>query len=500
MSIPDPSATSGVSGWIATSATAWGDPSVLQIWIAPKYSRLYDKLDGASVGQYPHVGSVVIMSTGITDNYLLEHEVGHYFSLKHTFQVDQNMPGYHPETGADIDIADRWDQIFCVGAGAPFSFISKPSAATVSTYCNIPEVRIDRKHCYHFYDRISCEFTPGYIFMTGDEEMKGISLYEHLREAGDWVTAFPFTMNAMSYRTDFESFPVPGTPLPARISTHISESQGEIIRAFLDHGTSYPVTDPSPVALFAAMGFQDPRTQRGLLATNTWNWKSVPGSIRDIAAGSNGTVWSIRSSDGRPQRWDYEQESWVPGPAPVSGTRTTLDAVRIGIAGEDDVWAIDSSNNIYRLNSAGSGTWDTITGKAIDVSGGRTAGSVWVLGHTGIPHFWTGSSWTSSPGILADRIAVAEDNSPIVAEKGGGDIYRLGASSVWTAMGGSARDVGASANGQLFVIGYGSGYTFIWDPEQETWVFQSAHPADNVAVSDWGVPWVGGASGAWAQL
>ncbi|MEM9696816.1 MAG: hypothetical protein AAGA56_30045 [Myxococcota bacterium] len=67
-------------------------------------------------------------------------------------------------------------------------------------------------------------------------------------------------------------------------------------------------------------------------------------------------------------------------------------------------------------------------------------------------------------------------------------------------MGGSARDVGASANGQLFVIGYGSGYTFIWDPEQETWVFQSAHPADNVAVSDWGVPWVGGASGAWAQL
>src|SRR5262249_26286183 len=100
-------------------------------------------------------------------------------------------------------------------------------------------------------------------------------------------------------------------------------------------------------------------------------------------------------------------------------------------------------------------TWGKLPGLARDIGAGAD-GSVWVIGtnpvgNDGVGDFrWTGSDWEAIDGGGV-RIDVDEGGNPWVVNSGGQIFRRI--NDRWQLLPGLARDIGAGADGSVWVIG-----------------------------------------------
>jgi hypothetical protein len=160
-------------------------------------------------------------------------------------------------------------------------------------------------------------------------------------------------------------------------------------------------------------------------------WQQMPGSARDIAVSSNGSIWVVGWStsdlrcrpnpcDGGIYRWTGSAWQQMPG----SANRITVDQW-------DDPWVVTSGGGISHWTGS---AWQQLPGAATDIacgSGNAYHADCWVTGTDGGIYHWhsTGSpfthvesgSWEAVPGS-AVTITVGPSHNPWVAN-GGGSIF-----------------------------------------------------------------------------
>lgn len=177
-------------------------------------------------------------------------------------------------------------------------------------------------------------------------------------------------------------------------------------------------------------------------------WTLLPGTARDLGVGSDGSVWEIGTnpvgagSDFGVRNWNRAVWNAVDG-----------GGVRIAVGSDGNPWIVNSAGQIYRrLNN----TWTIQPGLAKDIGAG-TNGAVWAIGTTPVgagSDFnvlrWNGASWDNVDGGGV-RIAVAPDGNAWMINSAG-NIYRR-QNDAWVLLPGLAKDIGAGANGSVWVIG-----------------------------------------------
>ncbi len=110
--------------------------------------------------------------------------------------------------------------------------------------------------------------------------------------------------------------------------------------------------------------------------------------------------------------------------------------------------------------------WQQLPGRAKDIGGGAD-GSVWIIGENESIYRWNedGYAWERASGT-AVRIAVLADGTPVVVNKKD-EIYKRRGGN-WQQLPGRARDIGAGADGSLWIIGDNKGI-YQWNEDAYAW-------------------------------
>lgn len=172
-----------------------------------------------------------------------------------------------------------------------------------------------------------------------------------------------------------------------------------------------------------------------------WVWQATPGSASAIAAGADGSVWSLATAhvNGGHMVQKWNGTGWV---------TQTGSAVRIAVDAAGWPWVVNDSGTIFHLTSAG---WQQIAGAASDIACGPD-GSVWCLGVASVPGGhpvlrWNGTGWAPMTGG-AVRIAIGADGLPW-AVNDAGNLFRMNAdATTWTGLPGDGTAIGIGANGE----------------------------------------------------
>jgi hypothetical protein len=211
------------------------------------------------------------------------------------------------------------------------------------------------------------------------------------------------------------------------------------------------------------------------------SWKLLPGAAMDIGA-SAGATYVIGTN---PVGGGYGIYKWNG----ASWTNISGGAVRVDVENNGNPWVVNSVGEIFKREG---NAWKKLPGRAKDIGIGAE-GSVYVIGTTpesggyGI-YKWNGADWTKINGG-AVRITVDNTGTPWIVNSAG-TIYKRNGNS-WSVMPGSARDIGAGANGSVFVIGNKvvSGGHSIHQWSGSDWV-EVPGGAEFVDVGTGGSPWV----------
>lgn len=219
--------------------------------------------------------------------------------------------------------------------------------------------------------------------------------------------------------------------------------------------------DTAKIFDFVVRVLSAPKRETGL------GWEYIGGNGVDIGGvDGDGTAWFVSNLPVPGGYRVYSCSAGFFGGQPFVATAagcTNLSAG--GPPGQRQVWLVNSFNDIYYLDGAGS--WTHLpTGKAEDIGVGAD-GSIWITGTDGGAYRWTGERWQSdgwvSDVVKGNRVAVEPNGCPWVVT-GSGAVWRRGTSGQWAKLRdpGSAYDVGVGAGGQVFIVSrqaQGSGYT-----------------------------------------
>ena len=115
------------------------------------------------------------------------------------------------------------------------------------------------------------------------------------------------------------------------------------------------------------------------------HWKLMPGEAVDIAAGANGSVWSV-GADQNVYKWSGS--NWTK----VSG----IKALRIDVGPWGYAWVVTPDNSMYRWNGEG---WDKLPGQGVDIGVGSD-GSAWMVDTKGLVFKWNGVGWDNVKAAL----------------------------------------------------------------------------------------------------
>jgi hypothetical protein len=259
----------------------------------------------------------------------------------------------------------------------------------------------------------------------------------------------------------------------------------------------------------------------GIVMVSGQPWTRVPGSLRCVSVGTDGTVWGVGNND---EIYRRSGSSWtrMPGahhqvsigdPANVWGTNDKDEIYRwngintwvrvagtfkeVSAGGDGSVWAINNDGEIYRYLS--NDVWVRMPGSLTQISVGN-ASSIWGVNGDEI-YRWNGTSWTRVPGKLK-QVAAAFDGSVFGINKSN-EIYRYLGNDNWQQIPGSLRQIsalsalllwGVSTNDAVYTGGASSGLDFssaeqakITSEVIEALTFlASAEPVANVTfVYDW---------------
>ena len=110
--------------------------------------------------------------------------------------------------------------------------------------------------------------------------------------------------------------------------------------------------------------------------------------------------------------------------------------------------------------------WQQLPGRAKDIGAGAD-GSVWIIGENESIYRWNEDAyaWERASGT-AERIAVLADGTPVVVNSKNEVYKRRGGN--WQQLPGRARDIGAGADGSLWIIGDNKG-VYKWNEDAYAW-------------------------------
>ncbi|MEV7297687.1 tectonin domain-containing protein, partial [Streptomyces microflavus] len=114
-------------------------------------------------------------------------------------------------------------------------------------------------------------------------------------------------------------------------------------------------------------------------------YSPVPGSLADIGAAADGTVWGVNAS-GKIYRYAGDQNDKNHWPE-IPGNLT-----RIAAGSRTNVWGVNSGGNIYSFSgfdTRASSPWNQITGSLADI-GAAADGTVWGVNAAGNIYCYTG--------------------------------------------------------------------------------------------------------------
>jgi hypothetical protein len=203
-------------------------------------------------------------------------------------------------------------------------------------------------------------------------------------------------------------------------------------------------------------------------------WEQVPGEASAIAVGANGDVWAIgtiRESGGYGvYHWDGLQFEKAKG---IAGVRVAVD--RRGFP-----WVVDSFNNVRRWNGR---YWQNLPGWGKDVAVGAN-GTVWSVGLEGGLYEFRGARFEKRfPGRF-ERIGVAPDGEPWpIDEKQ--ELVRPGANGFESVRSGTA-DIVIAPEGTPWVLD-GGGLLYSLDPTG-LWTRREGRFKE-VAIGPYGQAW-----------
>ena len=110
--------------------------------------------------------------------------------------------------------------------------------------------------------------------------------------------------------------------------------------------------------------------------------------------------------------------------------------------------------------------WQELPGRAKDIGAGAD-GSVWIIGDNQSPYSWNDDAYARQQASgTAMRIAVLSDGNPVIVNAKN-EVFRLRGQN-WQQLPGRAIDIGAGADGSIWIIGQ-NGSVYSWNDEGYAW-------------------------------
>lgn len=153
-----------------------------------------------------------------------------------------------------------------------------------------------------------------------------------------------------------------------------------------------------------------------------WNngWNNLPGWARDIAIGTDGSVWIVgtNTTNGGYGLWRWESGGYWDMPYGGGGVHIAVDS-------SGQPWVVNSGHQIWHHTAQG---WIQAPGSAYDIGAGGQ-GSVWVIGTNASTYgygiwSWNGGGWSPVDGA-AVAIGVAPSGMPWVINNQGAVYERV---------------------------------------------------------------------------
>lgn len=164
-------------------------------------------------------------------------------------------------------------------------------------------------------------------------------------------------------------------------------------------------------------------------------WQQVPGGLKHVSVGADGTVWGVNANDDiwrGTGNFGWEQ---MPG---------KLKQISVGSA--TDVWGVNSNDDIYRWQGSG---WHQVPGKLKHVSVARD-GTVWgVNGNDDIWRWLGGGSWEQIGGKLKQ---ISVGSRTLVWGVNAADDIFVRRGDHWMQIGGKLKHVSVAADGSVWGV------------------------------------------------
>lgn len=187
-------------------------------------------------------------------------------------------------------------------------------------------------------------------------------------------------------------------------------------------------------------------------ARSIYGW---PGQIIDIGICDRlSEFWAINSSENVVQ---WTGGEWV--------LRRSGDHKAIDVGPQDEVWVIESDNDIYRYNS---GSWEEVAGQGTDIGVGAD-GDVWMVGKNGGVFQRTTGRWTDRK--RGEHLAIDVDHlgfAWVINEHH--KVFKWNGRDWVSIPGIEAIDISLSSNGKVWVIERESRLPHYYLPNQSRWI------------------------------
>jgi virginiamycin B lyase len=181
-------------------------------------------------------------------------------------------------------------------------------------------------------------------------------------------------------------------------------------------------------------------------------WKQISGSLAQISAGSDGSVWGLNAGGAI-----YYAESvtapWQPISSPATGALSSVVAGQKG-----SVWGTNSSGAISYADSAHAG-WRKVSGTLASISASPN-GPVWGITASGVIYFATSATapWGKISGTLS-RLSAGPGESVWGVNSGGNIYFAASAHAPWQLIPGSLSSISVGPDGSVWGIN-STGYIY----------------------------------------
>lgn len=201
-----------------------------------------------------------------------------------------------------------------------------------------------------------------------------------------------------------------------------------LVQPLVPYSANAPGTSDQRVYAIASEHSRQVLTLRSELA-----WGRVPGGLKHVSAGVDGTVWG---TNGAHDIWRWNGTTWEQMPGKL---------MQISVGSADHVWGVNGNNDIWRWTGS---TWEQVPGKLKYVSVGRD-GTVWGVNGADDIWRWLGNTWEQVPGKLKQ---ISVGSRTLVWGVNSSDEIFVRRGDKWMQIAGGLSHVSVAADGSVWGV------------------------------------------------